>query len=423
MTTQPLNQPSRYVCLLPSAMICVLIISPFANAQWPQWGGPNRNFIVPDTSLNTTWPADGPKELWSKPIGDGYATISVAQNMLFTMHRQDEHEIVLALDPDTGDTKWQYTYAAPLFKKLDRGFGVGPRSSPLIIGDLVFTVGITAKLHALNLRTGKVVWSHDMMKEFNANKLMWGYAASPIAFKDTIILPVGGKGYGVMAFRQKTGEVVWSNLDIKSSYASPLLIDVDGQQQVVIPMTDEIVAVDPTNGKLLWRHPHKTSYNVNASMPLWGKDNILFVSSAYNTGSRALKLSQTGGKTTVNELWHHSKMQIHFGSAIRVKDYIYASTGGNGPTFFACVNAKTGKMAFRKRGLFGKAQLLQVGDKFLILDEDGQLVLVSATPDEVIIHAKAGVLQRIAWTVPTLVGRKLYIRDRKTIRALALESL
>lgn len=411
---------SRHYQTLLCTIFCVSLTSSLASAQWSQWGGPNRDFTIPDASLKKTWPKEGPKTLWSKPIGDGYSTISVAQNMLLTMHRQGENEIVVALDADTGETKWQHTYPAPLFSELDRGFGVGPRSSPLIVGDLVFTVGITAKLYCLNLNTGAVVWSHDLTKEYNANKLMWGYSASPLAFEDTIILPVGGKGYGVMAFRQKTGEVAWSSLDVKCSYASPLLINVDKQQQVVIPMTDEIVAVDPANGKLLWYHPHKTSYNVNASLPLWCPGNILFISSAYNTGSRALKLSQADGKTTVNELWHHSKMQIHFGSAIRIGDYIYASTGGNGPSFFAAVNVKTGKMAFRKRGLFGKAQLLLAGDKIIVLDEDGQLLLASATPEDVTIHAKASVLERIAWTVPTLVGQKLYLRDCKTIKALTL---
>jgi len=410
----------RHYTTLRYAILCVCLASPLVSAQWPQWGGPNRNFTIPDASLKNTWPKDGPRELWSKPMGDGYATISVAQNTLITMYRKGENEIVVALDPETGDTQWQYTYPAPLYSGLDTGFGVGPRSSPLIVGDFVFTVGITAKLHCINLHTGQVVWSHDMLKEYHANKLMWGYSPSPLAFKDTIILPVGGKSHGVMAFRQKTGEVAWSNLDIKSSYASPLLINVDNQQQVVILMKNEIVSLAPASGKHLWSHPHKTSYNVNASLPIWGPDNILFISSAYNTGSRALKLSQTNGKTTVNELWHHSKMQIHFGTAIRIGNYVYASTGGNGPSFFAAVNVKTGKMAFRKRGLFGKAQLLLAGDKFIILDEEGQLLLASATPEKVTIHAKANVLNRISWTVPTLVGQKLFLRDCKTIKALAL---
>ena len=406
-----------YLCL---AVAFGALACPTAFAQWPQFGGPNRDYTAPAAELATEWPEQGPKRLWSKKLGEGYSGIAVDQGVVYTMYRQGDGEIVIALEAATGKQRWKQRYAVKPFRGLSEDFGVGPRSTPLVCGDHVYTVGVCANLRCLDRETGRPVWSHDLMDEYGASRPRWGYACSPLAYEDTIILPVGGKGHSVMAFSQKDGSVVWAKHDFENAYSSPVLIEVDGQEQVVVLMAPAAVGLNPKNGDLLWSYPHETSYNVNASMPIWGDDNTLFVSSAYNTGSRLLKLTRQDDRTRVEELWTLRKMQIHFGSAIRIGDHIYASSGGNGPVFFGAVNVKTGKMVLRERGLVGKAQLLYADGKLVMLDEDGRLYLATATPEGLTIHAKADVLEKISWTAPALAGSTLFLRDKKAIVALDL---
>jgi hypothetical protein len=145
----------------------------------------------------------------------------------------------------------------------------------------------------------------------------------------------------------------------------------------------------------------------------------LFVSSAYSGGSRVLKLARNGGKTSVTELWFHRRLRVHHSTAIRIGDYIYASSGDFGPAFFTAVNVKTGEIAFQDRS-FPKANFLYADGKLIILDEDGNLALATVSPAGLKVISKMGVMKNVAWTIPTVVGTKLYVRDRRTILALDL---
>jgi outer membrane protein assembly factor BamB len=390
--------------------------------DWSQWGGPNRDFKSPSKGLANSWPEKGPRELWSRALGEGHSSILVDGSRLYTMYSKGEQETVIALDAATGKTVWEHTYPAPTVvegKAIDYEFGKGPHATPLIVGDMIYTAGATARLHCLNKETGKVVWSHDIYKEYNGTFEDRGYSCSPLAYKNTIILNMGGPGQAIVAFNQKDGSVVWKKQDFMTSPASHMLISVDGQEQLVAFLGKEIVGLDPNNGDLLWSHPHATEWGLNISTPVWGADNLLFVSSAYNGGSRVLRLAQKGGKTTATEVWFHRRVRVHHGNTIRIGDYLYTTSGDFGPAFLTAVNVKTGKVAFQERS-FPKSTFILADGKLIILDEDGNLALATPAPDGIKVLAKAQVLQNKAWTVPTLVGTKLYLRDRKTIKALDL---
>ena len=192
-----------------------------------------------------------------------------------------------------------------------------------------------------------------------------GYACSPIAYKDTIILSAGGAGQSVMAFRQSDGSVVWKSGDFLVAEAAPILIDVGGQKQVVIVGGQTINGLDPDTGKLLWSHAHDTNGDMNNSMPVWGSDNVLFVTSAYNGGSRALRVTRQGDGTRVEELWFTNRLRIMFGNAIRIGDYIYGSTGDFGPAFLTALDIKTGEVAWQERG-FGRSSFVYADGKLII---------------------------------------------------------
>lgn len=398
------------------------------DAQWPQWGGPNRDFKIETSALATSWPESGPRRLWGRPLGAGESAITVDDNRLYTMFREGKQEVIIALDPSSGETLWEYKYDAPLFDGIYAKHSAGPHSTPTIAGRRLYAIGVSGLMHCLDKETGKRLWSHDFLKEYNATIQSCGFSASPLAYGDTVIVPVGGAKSAVMAFDRGDGRVTWKSdgslvqpgNEFGAGYASPILINLGGRDQVVVFMPSEVAGLDPVDGTVKWRHPHRTEYGVNASTPIWGPDNILFITSAYDAGSRALKLTRKGDKTTVKELWFQKKMRVHFGSTVRVDDHIYGTTGDFGPAFLVALNAKTGKITWRKRDIVAKASCLYADRKLLALDEKGKLLLARVSPAGVEVLAQHQVTHDRTWTVPTLVGSKLYLRDRKNIMAFDL---
>ncbi len=417
---------------LPFCLLTFPLTASAQEAAWPQWGGPDRNFIAPSGDLADTWPNDGPPVLWSRPLGLGHSSIVVDDGVLYTMYRPgtemgrggpwESRERVVAIDSATGETVWEHEYAS---EPLNFSYGAGPHSTPLIAGDRIFTAGTNKQLFAFDKATGDVLWSHDLVADFGAPPTLIrpavkaGFAASPLAYDGTVILQVGGEGQAVMAFDQATGRPVWSAGDFLVAQAAPLLIDVNGQHQLVIFGGQSVHGLDPQSGESRWSHPHDTSGDMNNSMPVWGPDNILFLSSAYNQGSRGLRLVRSGETTTVEELWFSNRFGLMFSNAIRLGDHIYGTDGDFGPAFIAALDVTDGSIAWQQRG-FGRSSLLVADDKAIILDEDGRLVLARLAPDGITVLAEAGIFDTQSWTVPTLVGTTLYARDRAKIVALDL---
>jgi outer membrane protein assembly factor BamB len=399
-----------------------------STAAWPQWGGPNRNFMSDSKGLASRWPASGPKKLWSRALGEGHSAIAAEGGRLYTMYRplgmlavvrRSQEEVIAALDATTGTTIWEHRYPSPT-SGLDFSQGAGPHATPLIADDRIFAAGSRKELFALNKANGQVGWSHDLIKEYGATAPGRGYTCSPLLYNGTVIVTMGGPGQALAAFNQKTGALAWKAGDLDMSPASPILIDVDGQKQLLYFGGDRVAGFDPANGRMLWSHPHKTDWGLNISTPIWSPaDHLLFVSSAYGTGSRVIALHQAGGKTTPAEKWFSGKMRVHFGTAIRIGNYVYGSSGDFGPAFLTAIDVNTGKIAWQDRA-FSRAQLLYADGKLVILDEDGALGLATVTPQGMQVLAKAPVLENLAWTTPTLVGTRLYARDRKNIASFEL---
>lgn len=386
--------------------------------EWTQWGGPHRNFTSNVKGLAASWPESGPRQLWARELGEGYSSIAAESGRLYTMYQKGEQETVIAIDAATGKTLWEYAYKAPITVNMTRA--PGPRATPLLVGKLIYTVGATGKLHCLDKRSGRVVWAHDLFVEYKGHVQDEYYSSSPIAYKNSVIVPVGAPGGSVMAFDQKDGRVVWRKQDFKISYASPILIDVDGQRQLVSVMEEDIVGLDPEDGELLWRYPHKNRTRTNVSTPVWGDDNLLFCSSGYDSGSRVLRLTRSGDSTVVEQVWHQPRIRVHLGNAIRLGDVVYASSGDFGPTPFTAVDVKSGEVIWQDRSM-SKVSFIYADGRFVMLDEDGNLALATPTKEGLKIHSKVQLLTKTAWTPPTLVGTRLYVRDRKTIRALGLQ--
>jgi outer membrane protein assembly factor BamB len=335
----------------------------------------------------------------------------------------DTEETVVSLDRATGKTIWEYKYASKL---EDFSRGPGPHSTPIIVGDRLFTYGTQKQLHAFDKRTGQVVWSHDLVKDFGAPSLLIrpvvkaGYGCSPIAYKDTIICFMGGPGQAVVAFRQRDGSVAWKSGHFLTSDAPPMLIAFEGQPQLVIFAGASINGLNPDTGAILWSHVHDPGNDFNFSPPQWdGNANVLFFSSGYKEGSRAIRLKRVGAHTETEELWFNGRAQFTFLNTIRLGDFVYGTTGALGPAFLSAVNLKTGQFAWQHRG-FGQATLIYADHKGILIDEDGDLALLKLAPEGVTVLSQVKLFNTVAWTVPSLVGSTLYARDREKIVALDL---
>ena len=411
----------------------LVISSAWLHAQsttpaWTQWGGPTRDFMVPSTGLANTWPAGGPKRLWTRPLGEGHSAILFENGRLYTQYRplgmmsavrRSQEEVIAALDAASGRTIWEYRYPSST-SGANFTEGAGPHATPLIVGNRLFAVSSRRELFALDKSTGKLLWSHDLIKEYGAPSIDRGMPNSPLLFGDTILLPLGDRGQSLGAFKPDTGALLWKGGNVEHSPASPILIDVDGQKQVVLFGGDRISGLDPSNGRELWSHPHRTDWGLNISTPQWSaSDHLLLLSSAYGTGSRALELHQAGGKTTVKERWASTRVRVHIGTIIRIGDMAYMSSGDFGPAFLTAVNTNTGAIAWQDRS-FARAQLLYADNKLIVLDEDGTLALATVSPQGLKVLARASILEHLSWTPPTLIGKTLYVRDRSTIAAYDL---
>jgi len=412
-------QPVRQAVSQSSAAVRSARAQRAGSEDWLLWGGENRDFLANAAGLADSWPASGPKRLWSRPLGDGYSAIAEENGVLFTAFRRGSKDVITALDAAAGKTLWEFEYDSPFTNAFSEKVGPGPYAMPQVVGDRVVAASGTGRIYSLDKKTGKPVWFHDLYAEFGGTQLQFGYSCHALPYKDTLIYLAGGRGSAAVAFRQTDGAVVWKALSFTNAHSSPLLIDVDGQLQVVALLADEVIGFSPDNGAQLWSYEHKTPNGLAVSTPVWAPGNLLFIASAYNAGARVLQLNQSGGRTTVKQLWSDTRLQLHWGTAILRDGHVYLSSGYNGPSFMTAVELKTGAKKWQERG-FAKAQLLFADGKIILADEDGTLALCKATPEKLEVLSRASVLESIAWTPPTLVNTRLYLRDRRNITAFDL---
>jgi outer membrane protein assembly factor BamB len=304
----------RVFLLLPA---CALAEAQTKETPWLQWGGPNRNFQTEAAGLADRWPAAGPRVLWKRALGEGYSSILAENGVLYTMYGRPGEEITLAASATTGKAIWER--ANPVhFRNDAQDPGNGPHATPLIVGDRLFTTGVAGRLECLDKKTGKLLWTHSLWEEQKGSRLIYGYASSPLAYRDFVLLPLGGPGNAMAAFRQADGAAVWKKDTAGNAYSSPLLINVDGVDQVVQLMAASVFAVNPLNGDLAWFVKHDAPHGLNVSTPVWGSGNLLFVATGYGAGSRAIEVKRSGNSVSAKELWYSNRFGIHHGNAIEL---------------------------------------------------------------------------------------------------------
>lgn len=394
-----------------SASVCAA-----TSAEWPQWGGPQRNFTAADADLQDSWKDAAPRELWRRSLGGGRAAFVVDGDTLYTMHGGKKRESVVALDAESGTTRWQYDYVVSYQPHAYDG----PHSTPTIAPGRLIAVSIDAKVHALDLNSGELLWSRDLVADHGVKLPQFGYAASPLFHDGLVLLPgLGGPAPGALALKIEDGATAWARHDFLSSHASPMLIRVGDRDQAVFHGMDWLYGLDPRSGDRLWRIRLRTDAYDNVSFtPLWDAPREqLVVSHGYdNFGAQALKLRSAASKTTAEKVWNNRRLNVDHGNGVLLDGVLYASHRAD-PAFLVAVDLAAGETRWRVR--MPKATLLAADGKLLLLDEEGELYLARPDDEGPGIVDKISVLRSDAWTVPTLVGKRLYLRDGE--QAVALE--
>jgi outer membrane protein assembly factor BamB len=394
----------------------LFVLMLLTGADWPQWLGPTRNGASPETGLLTDWPKAGPKLLWKVPGGDGYSSVAVAAGRAFTLVQRGDDELVLALDATNGKEIWKTCCGQAYMNK----FGNGPRSTPAIDGGLVYVQSVTGPLLCLAADNGKIVWQHDLLKEFSAKNIRWGLAASPLIEGDLVLAIPGAKGAGVAAFHKKDGRLVWKASDDKAAYASPVAVSVGGSRQLIFFTAAGLLAVTPDNGSELWRIPWTTEFDCNIATPLVIGDR-LFVSSGEDNGCALYKLSAAGSPELVWESKGKKSVMINYWATSVVHNgYLFGLAGEFDKTInLNCVDLKTGKLIWSHKDM-GKAAVTLAAGHLIVVTKKGDVVLAPATPDGYREKGRLPLLGETR-TAATISDGRLYLRDRESILCLDIK--
>jgi outer membrane protein assembly factor BamB len=422
--------------------------------DWPQWLGPQRDGIWRETGILDKFPAGGPKVLWRKPLGPGYTGPAVAKKRVYVMDRLrpgDEtgkvpvyklgpgKERVLCLSSADGKLLWKHEYDC-VYAKL--GYPSGPRTTPLVDGDRVYTLGATGLLFCLDADSGKVLWSKDLQKDCKAPQPLWGWAASPLLDGDRLICTVGGAGQAVMAFDKRNGKELWKALTSEEiAYAPPMLYEAGGTRQLIVWLSDSLNGLDPQTGKVFWSVPYpedgmpqRPSVNIMSPRKL---GDLLFVSDFYQ-GTLAVKLAADRPTATVawrSKSKNPSKTDVlHavMATPAAAAGYLYGVCAWGE---LRCIKADTGKRIWEtfkavtgEKAFCGTAFLVEQGGRYFLFNDQGELILARLTPKGYEEISRARLLpptqetrgRTVTWSHPAFADRCCYARNDREIVCVSL---
>ena len=398
-----------------AAALAATVVTQAAN-DWPQYLGPSRNGIYAGPALADTWGANGPKVVWRKQIGQGFAGPAVVGNRVILFHRVGNEEVLESLDAATGNSMWRYAY--PTRYRDDFGFDEGPRAVPVVADGVIYTFGAEGQLHAVDLAKGTRLWSEDTMKRFGVPKGFFGAAGSPLVEGGRVIANVGGDKAGIVAFEAKTGKVLWAATDDDASYSSGVAATIGGRRLGVFLTRDSLVGLDPASGMVQFqrRWRARIAASVNAATPIIVGDEI-FVSAQYGPGAGVLRVN--GSQLT--DVWTSDDvLSNHYATSVFYNGYLYGFHGRQefGPSFRA-VEFQTGTVKWSQEQ-FRAGSVILAGDRLLITREGGELILASASPQAFKPIARAQILQGVVRPYPALADGLLYVRNENTLVCLDL---
>lgn len=394
--------------------ICAIAAATVALAgDWPQILGPHRNGKADGEAL-AVWGKSGPATVWSRDVGEGFAGVAVRGDRVILFHRPDAELVAESLDAKTGKPHWQTKFETRFRGSISPDSG--PRCVPLIHGDQVFLVGPGGELACVELASGKTIWTRDLRQEFKAQDGYFGFGSTPIVVGDKLLMNVGGRGAGIVAFSLADGKTLWTAVDDDASYSSPTLTKLGGRDQAVFVTRLTVTSVDPRDGKVLFEFPFgQRGPTVNAATPLVLGDN-LFVSASYGVGARWVKLA--AGAPAIE--WESDDvMSSQYTTCIEKDGVLYGIDGRQdvGVARLRAFDPKTQKVFWTEED-FGTGNLILAGDKILVMKTDGNLVLFAPSPKAYQPLAETQLLDSTVQALPALAAGRLYARDTKTLKCV-----
>ncbi len=382
-------------------------------AYWTDFRGPNRAGAYAETEIDPAWPASGLPRLWKQPIGGGYASFTVAEGRAYTIEQRRDREAITAYDVETGRELWAFTYPA-LFDEIMGG--AGPRATPVYHDGLLYSLGAQGDLYCLTAKTGKPKWSKNILTDNGARNQEWGMAGSPLIVDGMVVVtPGGAPGKSIAAYDRLSGAPVWHALDDRAGYTSPILATLAGRRQIVWESAQRAVGLAPENGGLLWEYAFPGQMGMNCSQPVVVDGARVLLSSAQGPGAALLEISESGETYTARAVWQNNRMKNKFNSSVLYQGYIY----GLDDTILACLDAKTGELKW-KGGRYGYGQLLLAGGYLVVVTEQGELVLVRATPQGHQELARFSAIEGRTWNIPAIDNGLLLVRNASEMACFRL---
>ena len=383
------------------------------SKDYPQFLGPHRNGTVQGIKLARDWSERPPQLLWRQPIGAGWSAFAVVGSSAVTQEQRGEYEMVVSYDLHSGREQWSHSdhdryEATPA--------GVGPRATPTIVEDKVYTLGATGILNCLDLATGERIWSEDILYDNDAELASWGMSGSPLILNDLVVVSAGGgEGKSLVAYHKDTGARVWRDGSDPAGYSSPLITTLAGVPQILIFNYGSVAAHDPSDGGVLWQQPWpNTTECIAQPVPL--PEDHLFVSSGYGIGCKLFQIAHDAdNQLKATLVWETPRLKAKFTNVIHRGGYIYGLDDG----VLVCLDLANGQRKW-KRGRYGHGQVILVDDSdeiddqsglLLVSAESGDVLLVEVNPNESKELARFPALTSKTWNNPALAGQYLLVRN------------
>jgi outer membrane protein assembly factor BamB len=384
----------------------------FRRAEWPGFRGPDRDGIVRGVRIETDWSKSAPVELWRRPIGPGWSSFAVAGDLLYTQEQRGEQEMVTAYRVSTGEPVWQHRDPVRFWESNG---GAGPRGTPTLAHGRVYTFGATGIVNALDAGNGALVWSLNAATDTDVEVPDWGFASSPLVVRDLVVVAAAGR---LVAYAAATGEQRWLGPTGGAGYSSPHFATIDGVAQILLLRGSRTLSVAPGDGRLLWEHTWEKGVGI-VQPALVDRDGVLLTTgdAMGGIGIRRIAVSRTSAGWTVEERWTSRGLKPYYNDFVVHKGHAYGFDG----SILACIDLTDGNRKW-KGGRYGSGQLVLLPDQdlLLVLSEEGELALVSASPDRFTEVARFKAIEGKTWNHPVLVGDVLLVRNGEEMAAFRL---
>jgi len=382
-------------------MVLLFVQSVLLADDWSKWRGPHRNSVSAETAWRPEALNSNFTKAWEVQVGAGWSAVTVHRGWVYTLGNQSSQDVITCLKEDDGSTVWQFAYDSPA------GNFPGPRSTPVIDGDKLYTLGRNGDLHALEAATGKLIWHVNVMETHGAVNVSWGFCSSPVIEGNRLIINANTHG---IALDKSTGKTLWASAPGKCGYASAVIYTQNNKEMTAIFGQKAVYGVELATGKVLWSYPWETDYDVNAADPVYYNDK-LFISSGYDRGCTLLDISGAAPKA----VYENKNMRSQYGSFVIKGKYIYGPDGnaGDRDAKITCMNIETGDVVWSET--IGNNALMAAGDHLITISERGRVHIAKWSPESYQEVANAVVLptsrRNATWTAPVLANGRLYCRN------------